>query len=52
MCPDCKGDNRSDNQDLKKLYKELKAQANNEVEDWSGENITPKDNGIFRQPKW
>lgn len=52
MCSDCKGDNRSHNQELKKLYREMKAKATNEEEDWSGENITPKDNQMFRQPKW
>jgi Zn-finger nucleic acid-binding protein len=52
MCPDCKGDNRSDNQELKKLFKQLNAKASNEKEDWGSQNITPKDNVLFRKPKW
>jgi len=52
MCHDCRGDNRSDNQELKKIYRELKSQATTETEDWGSQNITTKDDAMLRHHRF
>ena len=52
MCPECKGDNRQDNQELKKLFKQLNAKASRDTEDWGSQNIKTKDDAMLRHHRF
>lgn len=48
LCDSCTTDKRSGNAEVRQIFKDLQAKATNEVEDWGSQNITTKDNALYR----
>ena len=48
LCDSCTADKRSGNAEVRQIFKDLQAKATNEVEDWGSQNITTKDDALYR----
>ena len=48
LCESCRTEKRSGNAELRNIFKELQRKASKEVEDWGSQNITTKDDAIYR----
>jgi hypothetical protein len=55
LCPECKGDRRQGNAELKKVFVELQKRNKKieiEEEDWSSQNIKTNDNYLYRHRRF
>jgi hypothetical protein len=54
LCPECKGDRRQGNAELRQVFKDLQKRKNVQLEeeDWSSQNIKTNDNQLYRHRRF
>jgi anaerobic ribonucleoside-triphosphate reductase len=54
LCPECKGDRRQGNAELRKVFKDLQKRKNVQLEeeDWSSQNIKTNDDQLYRHRRF
>jgi hypothetical protein len=54
LCPECKGDRRQGNAELRQVFKDLQKRKNVQLEkeDWSSQNIKTNDDQLYRHRRF